>query len=167
MMDSRKIKKAAFPVAGFGTRFLPATKATLKQPLPIVDKLLIQYAVEEAISSDIESLITVTGRNKRTIEDHFEEYNESETMLRAKGKDAQANMVRNIGRLVMTPDFFDTPRGLKAGLGGEIQAADAININAQQGSVETMRQNGQPFDCGPVDGFMQVSAHVYEQRLVV
>ena len=93
---SNQIRKAVFPVAGFGTRFLPATKAMPKELLPIVDKPLIQYAAEEAIAAGIDTLIFVTGRNKRAIEDHFDANNELETMLRAKGKDAQANMVRNI-----------------------------------------------------------------------
>ena len=91
-----KIRKAVFPVAGFGTRFLPATKAMPKELLPIVDKPLIQYAAEEAIAAGIDTLIFVTGRNKRAIEDHFDANHELETMLRAKGKVKQANMVRNI-----------------------------------------------------------------------
>ena len=270
------LRKAVFPVAGFGTRFLPATKAMPKELLPIVDKPLIQYAAEEAIAAGIDTLIFVTGRNKRAIEDHFDANNELETMLRAKGKDAQADMVRNIipagvecifvrqaeqlglghavlcaertggndpfavlladdfltdyepgvttdlaqaftisgksqlsvmqvdgpdiakygvvvpngseagivglvekpdanaapsnlasiGRYVLTPDIFKTLRGLSAGSGGEIQLADAINIHAKQGSVETVRLNGRRFDCGSVDGFMQATSYEYEQRLV-
>jgi len=93
---NRKIKKAVFPVAGFGTRFLPATKAMPKELLPIVDKPLIQYAVEEAIVAGIDTLIFVTGRNKRAIEDHFDVNKELELALRSKGKNEQANMVRNI-----------------------------------------------------------------------
>ena len=268
------IRKAVFPVAGFGTRFLPATKAMPKELLPIVDKPLIQYAAEEAIAAGIDTLIFVTGRNKRAIEDHFDSNNELETILRAKGKYAQADMVRNIipagvecifvrqaeqlglghavlcaeravggepfavlladdfltdyepgvtadlaqafastgksqlsvmevdgpdiskygvvvpngsgagivglvekpdahdapsnlasiGRYVLTPDIFDTLRGLKAGSGGEIQLADAINIHAQQGSVDTVRLNGRRFDCGSVDGFMSGLTHVYSSR---
>ena len=91
-----KIKKAVFPVAGFGTRFLPATKAMPKELLPIVDKPLIQYAVEEAIAAGIDTLIFVTGRNKRAIEDHFDVNKELELALRSKGKKEQADMVRNI-----------------------------------------------------------------------
>ena len=91
-----KIKKAVFPVAGFGTRFLPATKAMPKELLPIVDKPLIQYAAEEAISAGINTLIFVTGRNKRAIEDHFDSNHELETALRSAGKDDKAEMVRNI-----------------------------------------------------------------------
>ena len=90
------LRKAVFPVAGFGTRFLPATQAMPKELLPIVDKPLIQYAAEEAIAAGIDTLIFVTGRNKRAIEDHFDANYELETMLRAKGKDAQADMVRNM-----------------------------------------------------------------------
>ena len=95
-MNNICVKKAVFPVAGFGTRFLPATKAMPKELLPIVDKPLIQYAAEEAISAGIDTLIFVTGRNKRAIEDHFDANNELEFLLRVKGKHAQADMVRNI-----------------------------------------------------------------------
>jgi len=91
-----KIKKAVFPVAGFGTRFLPATKAMPKELLPIVDKPLIQHAVEEAIAAGIDTLIFVTGRNKRAIEDHFDVNKELELALHSKGKIEQADMVRNI-----------------------------------------------------------------------
>ena len=245
-----------------------------KELLPIVDKPLIQYAAEEAISAGIDTLIFVTGRNKRAVEDHFDANNELETMLRAKGKEAQADMVRNIipagveclfvrqaeqlglghavlcaeravasdpfavlladdfltdyepgvtadlaqafansgksqisvmevdgpdiskygvvvpngsgsgiaglvekpdaedapsnlasiGRYVLTPDIFDTLRGLKAGSGGEIQLADAINIHANRGSVGTVRLNGRRFDCGSVDGVMRASNHEYCKR---
>ena len=269
-----KIKKAVFPVAGFGTRFLPATKAMPKELLPIVDKPLIQYAAEEAIAAGIDTLIFVTGRNKRAIEDHFDANNELESMLRAKGKAAQADMVRNIipsgvecifvrqaeqlglghavlcaeravsgdpfavlladdfltdyepgvtadltkafassgksqlsvmkvegpdiskygvvvpnasgtgivglvekpdandapsnqasiGRYVLTPEIFETLKGLSAGSGGEIQLADAINIHAQKGSVETVRLSGLRFDCGSVDGFMAANYHVHHRR---
>jgi len=93
---NRKIKKAVFPVAGFGTRFLPATKAMPKELLPIVDKPLIQYAAEEAIAAGIDTLIFVTGRNKRAIEDHFDVNKELELILRSSGKDMQADMVHNI-----------------------------------------------------------------------
>ena len=92
----QKIKKAVFPVAGFGTRFLPATKAMPKELLPIIDKPLIQYAAEEAIAAGIDTLIFVTGRNKRAIEDHFDSNFELETALIQKGKYKQAEMVRNI-----------------------------------------------------------------------
>ena len=272
-----KVKKAVFPVAGFGTRFLPATKAMPKELLPIVDKPLIQYAAEEAIAAGIDTLIFVTGRNKRAIEDHFDANNELESLLRAKGKHAQADLVRNIlpdgvecifvrqakqlglghavlcaeravgdepfavlladdfltnyepgvtadlaqafsnsgksqlsvmevdgpdiskygvvvpngsgagisglvekplandapsnlasiGRYVLTPDIFETLRGLSAGSGGEIQLADAISIHAQQGSVETVRLNGRRFDCGSVDEYVAALAYEYNLRAVL
>ena len=92
----RSVKKAVFPVAGFGTRFLPVTKAMPKELLPIVDKPLIQYAAEEAIAAGIDTLIFVTGRNKRAIEDHFDTNFELEALLRANGKETQANMISNI-----------------------------------------------------------------------
>jgi UTP--glucose-1-phosphate uridylyltransferase len=91
-----KIRKAVFPVAGLGTRFLPATKAMPKELLPIIDKPLIQYAAEEAIAAGIDTLIFVTGRNKRAIEDHFDSNNELEIALRSKGKNEMAEMVKNI-----------------------------------------------------------------------
>jgi UTP--glucose-1-phosphate uridylyltransferase len=91
-----KLRKAVFPVAGFGTRFLPATKAMPKELLPIVNKPLIQYAAEEAIAAGIDTLIFVTGRNKRAIEDHFDNNQELEMALRAQGKIEQAQMIKNI-----------------------------------------------------------------------
>jgi UTP--glucose-1-phosphate uridylyltransferase len=90
------VRKAVFPVAGFGTRFLPATKAMPKELLPIIDKPLIQYAAEEAVAAGIDTLIFVTGRNKRAIEDHFDANQELEAALRAKGKHEQADMVHDI-----------------------------------------------------------------------
>jgi len=271
MKQINKVTKAVFPVAGFGTRFLPATKAMPKELLPIVDKPLIQYAVEEAIAAGIDTLIFVTGRNKRAIEDHFDANVELETMLRMKGQDAQADMVRNIvpsgvqcifvrqaeplglghailcgeravggdpfavlladdfltdyepgvtadlvnafsesgksqlsvmevngpdiskygvvipndtdtgimgmiekpdakaapsnlasvGRYVFNNDIFDTLRGISAGSGGEIQLADAINLHAQKGLVETVFLNGRRFDCGVVSGFIEATVHKY------
>ncbi|HEY9322788.1 MAG TPA: UTP--glucose-1-phosphate uridylyltransferase GalU [Candidatus Methylopumilus sp.] len=90
------LKKAVFPVAGLGTRFLPATKANPKEMLPIVDKPLIQYAVEEAMQSGITELIFVTGRNKRSIEDHFDKNVELETSLIASNKNLLLESIRSI-----------------------------------------------------------------------
>lgn len=92
----QKITKAVFPVAGMGTRFLPATKASPKEMLPIVDKPLIQYAVEEAIDAGITELIFITGRNKRSIEDHFDKAYELETELELKNKTKLLDIVQNI-----------------------------------------------------------------------
>ena len=92
----KKIRKAVFPVAGLGTRFLPATKATPKEMLPIVDKPLIQFAVEEAIEAGLTDMIFVTGRTKRAIEDHFDKAYELETELAAKQKSDLLDVVRSV-----------------------------------------------------------------------
>lgn len=91
-----KIRKAVFPVAGLGSRFLPATKAQPKEMLPIVDKPLIQYAVEEAVAAGITEMIFITGRNKRAIEDHFDKAYELEAELEAANKQALLELVRNV-----------------------------------------------------------------------
>ena len=118
----KNIRKAVFPVAGFGTRFLPATKAMPKELLPIVDKPLIQYAAEEAIVAGIDTLIFVTGRNKRAIEDHFDANNELESMLRAQGKNTKADMVKNILPSGVECIFVRQPEQL--GLGHAILCAE-------------------------------------------
>ncbi len=91
-----KLRKAVFPVAGLGSRFLPVTKASPKEMLPIVDKPLIQYAVEEAAAAGITEMVFVTGRNKRAIEDHFDKAYELETELERKGKNVLLDMVRSV-----------------------------------------------------------------------
>ena len=90
------IRKAVFPVAGLGTRFLPATKAMPKEMLPVVDKPLIQYAVEEAVAAGITEMIFITGRNKRAIEDHFDKAYELEAELEAHNKQALLDLVREV-----------------------------------------------------------------------
>ena len=92
----KTIKKAVFPVAGLGTRFLPATKANPKEMLPVVDKPLIQYAVEEALSAGIEVLVFITGRSKRAISDHFDKAYELENELELRGKTETLKIVQNI-----------------------------------------------------------------------
>ena len=270
-----KIEKAVLPVAGFGTRFLPATKAMPKELLPIVDKPLIQYAAEEAILAGINTLIFVTGRNKRAIEDHFDSNFELETALIAAGKNNKADMVRNIlpegiqcifvrqseqlglghailcaeravgkepfavlladdfitdhkesvtsdlvkafsktgksqlsvmeldgpeisnygvvvpsksggnisglvekpkykeaptnlasiGRYVLTSDIFEILRKLPKGVGNEFQLADAINIQAKKGGVDTVVLKGTRFDCGSIEGYIQAINHEYIKRM--
>jgi UTP--glucose-1-phosphate uridylyltransferase len=95
----QKIRKAVFPAAGLGTRFLPATKASPKEMLPLVDKPLIQYVVEEAVASGIESVVIVTGRNKTAIEDHFDISFELEHLLRERGKDEMLKQMRAISEM--------------------------------------------------------------------
>jgi UTP--glucose-1-phosphate uridylyltransferase len=97
---TKRIRKAVFPAAGLGTRFLPATKAQPKEMLPLVDKPLIQYVVEEAIDSGIEQIIVVTGRGKNSIEDHFDISYELEQMLQERGKEKELALVRRISDLM-------------------------------------------------------------------
>ena len=259
-----EVRKAVFPVAGLGTRFLPATKAMPKELLPIIDKPLIQYAVEEAINAGIDTMIFITGRNKRAIEDHFDVNSELEQALHKSDKTEQANMIRNIlpdgvqsifirqpeqlglghaiscaerviagetfavlladdflinnpsgvtanlvnafkksgksqisvkqidgpeiseygvvvpsdcsdrvnglvekphfqeapsnlasiGRYVLRPDIFGIIRNLSPGTGGEIQLADAINIQAGKANVEQVKLIGDHYDCGSVKGYL-------------
>ena len=91
-----KIRKAVIPAAGLGTRFLPATKAQPKEMLPIVDKPTLQYIIEECIESGIEEILIITGRNKKSIEDHFDKNIELEMELEKSGKQEMLEMVRNI-----------------------------------------------------------------------
>jgi UTP--glucose-1-phosphate uridylyltransferase len=96
----QRVRKAVFPAAGLGTRFLPATKASPKEMLPLVDKPLIQYVVEEAVASGIDSVIIVTGRGKSAIEDHFDVSFELEALLRERGKGEDLRLVREITDMV-------------------------------------------------------------------
>lgn len=95
----KKIKKAIIPAAGLGTRFLPITKSQPKEMLPIVDKPILQYIIEEAISSGIEEILIITGRNKKSIEDHFDKSIELELELKSKGKDELLALVEDIGNM--------------------------------------------------------------------
>ena len=95
-----KVRKAVFPAAGLGTRFLPATKAQPKEMLPIVDKPIIQYGVEEAIHSGIQNIIIVTGRGKTAIEDHFDVSFELENMLETRGKKELLSIVRSVSDMI-------------------------------------------------------------------
>lgn len=120
-MKSR-VTKAVFPVAGLGTRFLPATKAMPKELLPIIDKPIVQYAVEEAVAAGITELIFVTGRNKRAVGDHFDANLELEAQLIAKGKTELRDMVRNIVPEGVACIFLRQPEPL--GLGHAVLCAE-------------------------------------------
>lgn len=108
----RKVRKAVIPAAGLGTRFLPATKATPKEMLPIVDKPTIQYIVEEALASGIEDILIITGRSKRAIEDHFDRSIELELNLEEHGKMKELEMVRKISEVRIHYIRQKEPRGL-------------------------------------------------------
>ena len=145
-----KIRKAVFPVAGLGTRFLPATKASPKEMLPVVDKPLIQYAVEEAVEAGIEQLIFVTGRNKRSIPDHFDKAYELEAELEAKGKDKLLQVIKNIVPPHVTCIYLRQSEALGLGhavlcakpvVGDEpfsVILADDLIDNANNGCVKQM-----------------------------
>ncbi|RNC70392.1 MAG: UTP--glucose-1-phosphate uridylyltransferase [Desulfuromonadales bacterium] len=115
-----QVRKAVFPVAGLGTRFLPATKASPKEMLPLIDKPLVQYVVEEAVAAGIEQILFVTGRSKRAIEDHFDISFELESLLSDKGKDAELFQVREIAELV---DIFYVRQKQAMGLGHAVLCA--------------------------------------------
>ncbi len=119
-----EVTKAVFPVAGMGTRFLPATKATPKEMLPIVDKPLIQYAVEEAIAAGITDMVFITGRNKRAIEDHFDKNYELEAELHARGKHDLLHTVRTLIPDNIKCTFIRQPDAL--GLGHAVLCAKHI-----------------------------------------
>ena len=123
-MQKLKINKAVFPVAGLGTRFLPATKASPKEMLPVVDKPLIQYAVEEAYSAGIRHMIFVTGRNKRAIEDHFDTAYELENELVNADKQTLLKTLRSIAPDDMNFSYVRQPRSL--GLGHAVLCAEHL-----------------------------------------
>src|SRR5882757_5341237 len=108
------VRKAVFPAAGLGTRFLPATKAMPKEMLPLVDKPIIQYGVEEAVASGLSNIILVTGRGKNAIEDHFDVSVELESFLEARGKRDQLDEVRKISNMI---NFAYVRQGEPLGLG--------------------------------------------------
>jgi UTP--glucose-1-phosphate uridylyltransferase len=120
----RVVKKAVFPVAGLGTRFLPATKASPKEMLPIVDKPLIQYAVEEAVAAGVDTLVFVTSRTKRAIEDHFDKAYELETELANRGKSEILRILQNIVPPHVTCVYIRQAEAL--GLGHAVNCARAV-----------------------------------------
>jgi len=122
-MPSRKVSKAIIPAAGLGTRFLPATKASPKEMLPLVDKPLIQYAVEEAVSAGVQDIIVITGRGKRAIEDHFDVSFELEENLKESGKEKLLKEIRRISELA---NFCYVRQRHARGLGDAILCAQHL-----------------------------------------
>ena len=119
-----KVRKAVFPVAGLGTRFLPATKASQKEMMPIVDKPLIQYAVEEAVAAGVTDMVFVTGRTKRAIEDHFDKAYELESELALRNKTEMLEFVRNLLPKNINCIYIRQPEAL--GLGHAILCAKPV-----------------------------------------
>jgi len=119
-----RVTKAVFPVAGLGTRFLPATKASPKEMLPIVDNPLIQYAVDEAVASGITHMVFITGRNKRAIEDHFDKAYELEAELEERGRHNLLDQVRNVLPKNVSCTYVRQSEAL--GLGHAVMCARAV-----------------------------------------
>jgi UTP--glucose-1-phosphate uridylyltransferase len=120
----KKVAKAVFPVAGMGSRFLPATKVSPKEMMPIVDKPLIQYAVEEAVAAGITQMVFITGKHKRSIEDHFDKAYELEAELEARGKHELLDMIRNVVPKSVNCIYIRQPEPL--GLGHAVLCAKPV-----------------------------------------
>jgi len=120
----KKVTKAVFPVAGMGSRFLPATKASPKEMMPIVDKPLIQYAVEEAVAAGINDMVFITGRNKRAIEDHFDKAYEVESELAARGKNDLLELLQSVVPKSVNCIYIRQPEAL--GLGHAVLCAQPV-----------------------------------------
>jgi UTP--glucose-1-phosphate uridylyltransferase len=172
----QRIRKAVFPAAGLGTRFLPATKASPKEMLPLVDKPLIQYVVEEAVASGVESVIIVTGRDKTTIEDHFDISFELEHLLRQRGKEEQLKQVRAISEMARI-SYVRQREAL--GLGHAIlQARDFVEgepfavmladdiMDAETPALRQMIEVYEKYDA-PVLGTMQVAGEAISRFGVI
>ena len=172
----QKIRKAVFPAAGLGTRFLPATKASPKEMLPLVDKPLIQYVVEEAVASGIESVIIVTGRGKGAIEDHFDISYELEDLLRERGKDVMLKEVRAVSEMARI-NYVRQRQAL--GLGHAIlQARDFVEgepfavllsddiVDAETPALKQMLAVYEKYDA-PVIGTMQVEGEAISRFGVI
>jgi len=148
-----RIKKAVFPVAGLGTRFLPATKATPKEMLALVDKPLIQYVVEEAIAAGMNEIIMITGRNKNAIEDHFDRSVELEHILEKKGNTELLEMVQRISEMC---DFIYTRQKEPKGLGHAVLRVKDITDNEPFGVMlgdDIIHTEGSPVMTQLVDVF--------------
>ena len=149
------VRKAIFPAAGLGTRFLPATKASPKEMLPLVDKPLIQYAVEEAVASGIEDIIVVTGRGKRAIEDHFDRSVELEENLKGDGKGQLLSQIRHISNLA---NFCYVRQSEALGLGHAVLCAQHL-IGDEPFAVIL----GDEIIDAPVPGLAQL-IHTYKKK---
>lgn len=173
---TQKVRKAVFPAAGLGTRFLPATKASPKEMLPLVDKPLIQYSVEEAVESGIESVLIVTGREKGSIENHFDIAFELEHNLKEKGKDEMFKIAREISQIV--PIYY-TRQKQALGLGHAIyQAKDFVHnepfavlladdvVDAEKPALQQMIEVYEKYNA-PVIATMQVEGEAISRFGVI
>jgi UTP--glucose-1-phosphate uridylyltransferase len=154
-MTRLDVRKAIIPAAGLGTRFLPATKASPKEMLPLVDKPLIQYVVEEAVASGIEDIIVITGRGKRAIEDHFDRSLELEENLKGSGKAQVLNQIRHISNLA---NFCYVRQSEALGLGHAVLCAQHLIGNEPFAVIL-----GDEIIDAPVPGLAQL-IHIYKKR---
>ena len=172
----QRVRKAVFPAAGLGTRFLPATKASPKEMLPLVDKPLIQYVVEEAVASGVESVIIVTGRGKAAIEDHFDVSFELEKLLEARGKHAELKAMRAISEMARV-SYVRQQEAL--GLGHAVlQARDLVGdepfavmlsddiVDSETPALQQLLNVYEKYDA-PVIGVMQVAGEAISRFGVI
>src|SRR5438034_1252214 len=171
MMDVKEpalmtVRKGVFPAAGLGTRFLPATKAQPKEMLPLVDKPMIQYVVEEAVASGLSEIIIVTGRNKRAIEDHFDAAFELEYYLNDRGKMDELAQIKTISELASVCYVRQKePLGLGHAIlcetapdrRGEIQLTDGLRRLRQRQPMYAVEFEGKRFDTGDKLGFLKAT----------
>ena len=173
---TQKVRKAVFPAAGLGTRFLPATKASPKEMLPLVDKPLIQYSVEEAVACGIESILIITGRDKTAIEDHFDISFELEQVLKERGKDEMFDLVRGVSELAK---ISYTRQKQALGLGHAIyQAKDFVGdepfavlladdvVDAEKPALQQLIDVYEKYDA-PVIATMQVAGEAISRFGVI
>lgn len=173
---SNKVRKAVFPAAGLGTRFLPATKASPKEMLTLVDKPLIQYSVEEAVASGIESILIITGRDKSSMEDHFDVSFELEQVLRERGKDELLRLVRSVADMAK---ISYTRQGEALGLGHAIFQAKGFAadepfaallpddiIDAEKPALKQMIEVYEKYDA-PVIATMQIEGEAISRFGVI
>jgi UTP--glucose-1-phosphate uridylyltransferase len=172
----QKIRKAVFPAAGLGTRFLPATKASPKEMLPLVDKPLIQYSVEEAVAAGMDSILIITGRDKTAIEDHFDISFELEQVLKERGKDDMFDLVRGVSELAK---ITYTRQKQALGLGHAIyQAKDFVGsepfavlladdiVDAEKSALQQLVDAFEKYDA-PVIATMQVEGEAISRFGVI
>lgn len=173
---SQRVRKAVFPAAGLGTRFLPATKASPKEMLPLVDKPLIQYSVEEAVASGIDSILIITGRDKTAIENHFDISFELEQLLKERGKDEMFELVRSISDIAR---ISYTRQKEALGLGHAIyQAKDFVGnepfaalladdvVDAEKPALRQMIEVFEKYDA-PVIATMQIEGEAISRFGVI
>jgi len=164
---TRKVTKAIFPVAGLGTRFLPATKSVPKEIMTLVDKPLVQYAIDEAREAGIEEFIFVTSRGKGALEDYFDsspqleaslEVNHVAGMVEKPAAGTAPSNLAVIGRYILAPTVLDNLNHITPGAGGELQLTDAIAMEIEKGrGVYGFEFEGRRYDCGSKAGYLQAT----------